>query len=147
MSGRTKAARAWWSNSNGVMRPPGGREHREEDASAGKKWGRNSCEGGLYSWVVAITVERAWSSCRSHRRISRRARRRGGWEGKNRVDGWVPPNGDTESSSRMSGSQKWPTSRRSCSRSGTRGGRLGSGARSSAVSACGENLGRTSVKG
>jgi hypothetical protein len=110
MSGRTKAARAWWSNSNGVMRPPGGREHREEDASAWKKWGRNSCEGGLYSWVVAITVERAWSPCRSHRRISRRARRRGGWEGKDRVDGWVPPNGDTESSSRMSGSQKWPTS-------------------------------------
>jgi hypothetical protein len=44
MPGRTKAARAWWSNSDGVMRLPGGREHkgrrrehREEDASAGKK--------------------------------------------------------------------------------------------------------------
>jgi hypothetical protein len=62
-----------------VMRQERGCEHGEEDASAGKKkWGRNSCEGGLYGWIGAVMVERARSPCRSHRRISSRARRRSG---------------------------------------------------------------------
>jgi hypothetical protein len=40
---------------------------REENVSAGKtKWGRNSCEGGLYDRIGAVR----WNMCGRHAKVT-----------------------------------------------------------------------------